>query len=231
MLLVGADYNTGAPEYLKDNDFEGNISAKNPNYCELTGLYWIWKRSEDGIVGLCHYRRFLTQNKKYFKKQGILRKHTIRRLLRQYDVILPEKVPFCTTVKEHFATFHAPEVWEHCKSIIAEKYPDYLRDFVWYEQQPAGFCYNMFISGKSLCDAYCAWLFDILAELEEVTDLSQYSAYNKRMYGFVAERLLNVWVHHKHLRVKEMPVYFTQDPAGLERIKRKIEQLFNKQTA
>ena len=27
--------------YQKDNEGE-NISAKNPYYCELTGLYWAW---------------------------------------------------------------------------------------------------------------------------------------------------------------------------------------------
>ena len=28
--------------YARDNEGE-NISKKNPNYCELTGLYWAWK--------------------------------------------------------------------------------------------------------------------------------------------------------------------------------------------
>lgn len=42
------------------------------------------------------------------------------------------------------------------------------------------------------------------------------------MYGFLAERLLNVWVHHKHLRVKEMPVYNSEEPCFMKKIVKKI---------
>ena len=40
-LHVGAEGKSDLG-YIKDNTGE-NISAKNPNYCELTGLYWAWK--------------------------------------------------------------------------------------------------------------------------------------------------------------------------------------------
>lgn len=32
-----------------------NISLKNPYYCELTGLYWMWKNVEADYLGLLHY--------------------------------------------------------------------------------------------------------------------------------------------------------------------------------
>ena len=47
--------------YLKDNSGD-NISSKNSNYCELTGMYWVWKNDKDSdIIGISHYRRYFTR--------------------------------------------------------------------------------------------------------------------------------------------------------------------------
>jgi hypothetical protein len=228
-LLVGADFNKGEKDYLRDNDFSGNISSKNKNYCELTGLYWIWKRSKEDVVGLCHYRRYFATSR-HLQRINLLKKKTLFRLLKSYDIILPqreEEIYNGMTAKEQFSTCHDVEVWDKCKNIIKITEFDYLKDFDWFEKQTTGFCYNMIISSKKIIDQYCAWLFPILFELEEQVDLSQYDNYNQRMFGFVSERLLNVWIHHQNFKIKELPVYFVDKPLT-EKVSNKLHSIFNR---
>jgi len=42
-----------------DNDGIESIHELNREFCELTGLYYLWKNSIEEHIGLCHYRRFL----------------------------------------------------------------------------------------------------------------------------------------------------------------------------
>ncbi|MGF0112562.1 DUF4422 domain-containing protein [Streptococcus sp. SGI.013] len=223
-LVVGANKNIVEEYDLKDNSFEDNISDKNSSFCELTGMYWIWKHSSEDIVGISHYRRYFTKNRYIFRKSGILSEKDIRNDLTKYDVIVS-----LTGINEflghkageYFNKIHDAEVWESCRQIISEDYPEYLKDFEWFEDQDKGYICNMSIMKKEVYDTYCDWLFDILFKLDKTIDYSKYDNYNKRMVGFVAERLLNVWIKHQALKVKEYPIYFTEDHF-IDRVKRKL---------
>lgn len=63
-------------------DNEGdNISRKNPWYCELTVLYWLWKNTKADYKGLMHYRRtFTIRDSFWIKRLGLRLKFLLRRV-------------------------------------------------------------------------------------------------------------------------------------------------------
>lgn len=229
-LLLGAALgNKGNANTLKDNTGD-NISNKNKSYCELTGIYWVWKNSTSKVIGVDHYRRFFVKNE---NSPELLSEDDIKRILKKYNIIMPKRDPNIFTNKtaaQFFGDQHDPLVWTLCRDLIKEKFPTYLNDFDWFSRQKTGYVFNMFIGQKDLLDGYFEWLFQILDALEKEIDLSAYNDYNKRMYGFVAERLINIWIHHNNLKVKEIPVYMTDKPSLKEKIKAKILS-FNKRIA
>jgi hypothetical protein len=199
--------------YQGDNT-KDNISIKNPNFCELTGLYWMWKNIECDYIGLSHYRRYFTNNNrleiiknKDNKYEQIINKSDAKEILKEYDIILPQKRNYyIETVWSHYSNAHSIKDLEETKRIISIKYPEFLGSFDKVMSGKKIHLYNMFVMKKRDFDNYCEWLFDILFELENRVDLSDYDSYQKRIYGFISERLFNVWVHRNELLVKELPV-------------------------
>jgi hypothetical protein len=223
-LLVGANKNKCSTAKWMDNTGD-NISDKNASFCELTGLYWIWKNSSDDIIGLCHYRRYFSHMSNYFPLCLSPTQRDVKRMLGKADLIAPRKLRLSMdgklTVRRHYAQYHNISDWELTKQIITELYPDYLEDFLWYENQTEGYCFNMFVGKKSLMDGYCRWLFDILFELERRVDIDTYDAYNGRLFGFLSERLINVWIHHNDLVVKELNL-FSAEPGFIEKNRQRV---------
>ena len=52
------------------------------------------------------------------------------------------------------------------------------------------------------------WLFDILFEFEKRIDTADYKDYQKRVFGFMSERLITTWFNFHKLNVKELPIVF-----------------------
>jgi hypothetical protein len=66
----------------------------------------------------------------------------------------------------------------------------------------------MFIMNRCLVDEYCTWLFDILPELEKRRMRSSDAVKNQRVYGYIAERLLDVWIDKKELLTADLDYIF-----------------------
>ena len=70
----------------------------------------------------------------------------------------------------------------------------------------------MIICKKALFDSYSEWLFDILEYVENRTDVSARSPYQQRAYGFLSERLMDVFLTANNINYKEFPVIVTDSP-------------------
>ena len=212
--------------YLKDSNGD-NISTKNPNYCELTGLYYIWKNEKSDIVGLTHYRRYFFKNLFKTKLNDVLNKNEIEKYLDKYDVILPKKLYFRKSIGEQYKIIHNTNDLEKCLKIIEKKYPDYVESYNKIIKRKYLYGYNMFIMNKNKFDEYMKWLFDILTILEKEIDISKYDDYNKRIYGFLSERLFNIWIDKNKLKIKEIPVYNIEE-SKTKYIKNNVENFVKK---
>ena len=188
-----------------------NISFKNANYCELTGLYWAWKNLDCEYLGLAHYRRHFTVLRGTSDSRDILTLEQARGLFQNADALLPKKRNYWieSNYSQYAHAHHAIDL-DETRRIIEEKYPDYLEIYDSSMKKTTGHRFNMFIMKKELADAYCAWLFDILFELEKRLDISDYSANDKRVFGFVSERLLDVWLEQNHIKCKDIPYIFLE---------------------
>lgn len=215
-IHVGA-YGKDDIGYQRD-DMGDNISFKNPNYCELTGLYWAWKNLNCDYLGLSHYRRHFTKSKKNNKWDSILTQEQLKSLLIQTDIIVPKKRNYYieTTYDQYAHAHHAIDL-DVTREVIKEKYPKYITSFDKCMKSTKGHKFNMFIMKRELINSYCEWLFDILFELENRLDISMYSKNDARVFGFVSERLLDVWLETNNLSYKELPVVFMEKQNWLKK--------------
>ena len=192
--------------YLSD-DSGKNISEKNQSFCELTALYWAWKNDffkDVEYCGLVHYRRYF-KGGLVFGKNTILDKSEINKILNDCDLIVPKKRNYyIESVEKHYKNAHYKDDLDAIKLIIKEMTPEYIDAFDSIMTQKKLHLYNMFIMRKEFFYDYCSWLFPLLFKLEMQIDISNYSNYQRRVYGFLAERLFNVWVLHHKLNFKEI---------------------------
>lgn len=226
-IQVGAAIAAQRLEMQGDNTGD-HISSHNTFYNELTACYWIWKNADRTAFdawGLCHYRRYFQVNKRklfFIKRTRVYYTPTpesidsvvndrlyqrMQQLLQQHDVIVqrPEyahkKKGKVYSIAESYAKQHLQEDWEHTMTVIKEKYPDYHNSIDAFNRQTKLSYYNMMVAPWHIWDGYFTWLFDILFEVENrLQDIAARDAYQRRVMGFLSERLLNLYLFHHKLK-------------------------------
>ncbi len=235
-IFCGKALHSGNSQLTGDDSGE-NISSKNPFYSELTGIYWAYKNQQSDIVGTCHYRRFYAVSREplYYRakrllyhlagihtgrhgliyssrpdywKDKILTARQARELLKHYDAIMPQKRKLRQSIEEHYVKYHNANDLTLLRAIIEEQSPSLTASFEEAMVHEQLYANNMMIMKRPLFDELCHWLFDILFEFERRINLAHYSEYQQRILGFLSERLITAWVHHKQLKVKELQLIY-----------------------
>ena len=209
-MQVGAK-NSNLDLKIARDDVGDNISDKNSSYCELTGLYSLWKNSKASYKGLVHYRRYFTLKHKINKNDAlgdVLTDAEIGELIEKYDLILPRK-----------RKYYLENLWSHYKhtlyikpleitgNIIEQYYSNYVAEFKALKKRKSAHMFNMLIAKAEIFDEYSKWLFNILFKLEEELkkskDREEYSGFHARFYGRISELLFDVWLYTNYPELKE----------------------------
>lgn len=209
---------------IQGDDTGDNISVKNTCYCELTAMYWAWKNLKDvDYIGLCHYRRYFDFHKqcrkgfpytvfptdKYKDMDISIPEKVIKRLKEGYAIV-PEKIHYNISLYDNYCNCHISDDLRVLEQAIEERCDKkyiYAFDKIMHRTNELIPC-NMFILKWSDFDKYCTWLFGILGEVEKKINIEHYSGYQKRIFGFMGERLLNVFLCAENIKIKKYPLIF-----------------------
>lgn len=205
------------------DDTGENISERNCYYSELTGLYWIWKNCKDvDYVGTCHYRRYLIN-----EREQVFMKAEYEALLSEYDLITTKRVKLNNSYYFGFAANHNRKALDMTGEVIKELYPEYHETFLRLVNGTETYFGNILVTSKALFDAYAKWLFTIFFAVAERIDLETgEDAYHKRVFGFISEFLLLVWVSVNRLKVCECKVGMIGEKAETREMKETLAEYF-----
>ena len=207
-----------------------SISSKNPSFCELTAHYWVWKNVKADFYGFFHYRRLLdfsSQNHlKIFHKLSprIFQKYCwdpkiIAQFCKTADIILPllKKDKKNLSLYEYYKKEHHIKDLDITLKVLKEKYPDMAQAADDVINGTKGYFANIFIMRQNYFKDYEKWLFDILFEVEKQIDISNYTPYQRRVFGFLAERLESIYIEYlkrtTQARIVELPLVFWEENA------------------
>ena len=175
-----------------------NISEKNPNRCEMTAHYWVWKNrlgTDEEYVGICHYRRTLDLSDDDLRK---IKANDV-------DIVLPYPMLHYPNAGIHH-TWYVPEKdWELMKRVVTDLYPEYGEQFEEVFSKPEFYNYNMMLARKSVFADYCAWLYPILDRIEELSEPSG-EARSDRYTAYLSESLETLYFM---LNREKLKIYHT----------------------
>ena len=207
IYVVGSSKNKFLPldnireKFIIDKPHEGdNIDFLNPWYCELTGLYYLWKHVDDNIVGLEHYRRYFVN-----EKGNLLGENEIREILKNNDVIVCDKnrgVQNYSLKQALLERINKSDLNSFLNNIDIF----YKNCFNFYLEKSKYKCpYNMIICKKQILNDWCQFIF---SNLNTLNKNKIFTNKNLRFAGFISEFLLYGFLLLKDYRIYKNQIKF-----------------------
>lgn len=203
-LQVGAEVNEKIANCWYDDSGE-NISYKNKQYSELTGLYWFWKNKAhlyDAVI-INHYRReFVDATSKP------LTNLELEQYLTNFDCIAPYPKKYPLSLYDVYNTMHYKKDIDIMCEIVCEKYPCYQDIKTFYQKNNTMCLWNMFGLKTVEFNKMMEFIFSVLFEVEKRIDISNYSVQQQRVFGFLSERLIAYYLMKNFKKIKYVNVKF-----------------------
>ena len=205
------------PGMLYDDEGD-SISEKNRSYCELTAQYWAWKNDAANWQGIFHYRRYLSFDarsraravgERFGRAYRVLDRPSgevlrragyepreLLRFLDHFDAVapVPEEMGLSAVRQYETAPHHHAADLAIVRDLLRQGDPRLLRAAETYLNGTSLYFGNLFLMRRPLFEAYSAWLFSLLARYDGQKDVSGYTPQALRVDGYLAERLLGVYL-------------------------------------
>lgn len=146
--------------------------------------------------------------------------------MQEYDIIVSKKLKLNFSYFDGYASDYNIFDLITTGEVIRQKYPEYYENFERLVHGNGTYFANMMVAEKALYDEYCAWLFSIFDEVEKRIDASGYDDYHKRVFGFISEFLLLVWVETRGLKVCECKIGMTTEKYETRQMKERLADFF-----
>ncbi len=222
---------------MQGDDTGDNISNLNRFYSELTVAYWVMKNADRSMAdawGLCHYRRYFIEDKyklwvkkrsRYYyrtdhkKLDSILTPKlysVLQELLEHHDVIVQrpswamKEDGITYTIKTAYTKAHFKEDYDATMQVVVEKFPEFATSIEPYGQLVKMSYNNMMIARWNVWDDYLNFLFTVLGEVQHRINIHK-EGYQSRVFGFLAERLHNLFIFHHQLKAGYLTLGLFED--------------------
>ena len=143
---------------------------------------------------------------------------TLEKLLKEFPVVVPNKRRYYIESNySHYIHAHYREGMDLAGEIIKKDFPAYVPAWEKVMNRTWAHMFNMFVMRSDYFDRYCKWLFDILFKVEKKLDISSYDVQEARVFGYISELLLDVWLETNDVKYVEQKVTFLEKQNWLKK--------------